>query len=627
VSTAGEALTRDRRWWLADKGEVHHRVCAVAERLIDASTSRHELDLRHARLYGNWRYLGLSPTQYARRLDTSDRLTLNLISSVIDTACSKIAQNKPAPRFVPEGGDWGLRRKAKRLNKFGKGVLRASGTYAMRLQAFRDACVFGTGIAKVLSRGDQLRTERRFPWELLVDEQEAIYGEPRTLVERRYIDKAVMLERFGGSKGSKAYATILEASPSDRETPSSGAGLAEQIEVFEAWHLPSAKGAKDGRHVIVMQDLTLLDEPWTREQFPFAFFHWSEPVAGFWGTGMAERLTGIQMEINRLLQRIQEAHKRLGIPWVILDESAGIPKSHITNGIGAILVKSGAAPAGGEVRVQVNQTMHPEIYAHLWTLEEKGYAQEGISQAYATGRKPVGLNSGIAQRERNDIESERFILVGQRWEQWHLDVVEIALQEVRELGDSFQLTAPGRKWGEKINWGQVAMARDSYNLEVWPVSILPQTPAARLEKAQELFASGLMPADALAEALDLPDVEKAHGRVIAAAEKIEWAIDRMLDDDIYTPPEPFDNVEMAIQRATAAYLEEQVQGCPEDRLQHLRDYVEDCQAMQADAAKAGQPAAAPMGDPMSAAPSPELAPGMPSAPGGPLAGMTAVGSA
>jgi hypothetical protein len=623
MSAVGEALARDRRWWLAEKSEVHHRVCNISERLLDASQARHALDLTHARLYGNWKYLGLTPGTYSTRSTKrgGDRLSLNVVASVIDTAMSKIAANRPAPKFLPNGGDWSLRRKAKRLNKFGKGVLRASGAYAMRLQTFRDACIFGTGIAKTFSRHNKLRTERRFPWEILVDDQESVYGEPRTLIEWRHVDKALLLDRFGGAKGSHAYRTILEAKPSERDTPTSSSTLCEQVEVWEIWHLPSGPDAKDGRHAIVMKDLTLIDEPWKRETFPFSFYHWNEPVAGFWGTGSAERLTGIQLEINRLLQRIQAAHKKVGIPWVILDEASGIPKAHITDEIGAILVNGNAAVQGA--RVQVNQAMHPEIYSHLWTLVEQAYSQEGISQAYAQGRKPPGLNSGIAQRERNDIESERFILAGQRWEQWHLDVVELALQEVRDLGDSFTIDAPGRKWGERIRWGDVAMARDSYNLEVWPVSILPQTPSARLEKAQELFATGLMTADGLAEALDLPDVDKAHSRIIASAEHIEWAIDRMLDDGEYVAPEPYDNFELAIARVTAAYLEERVQGAPEDRLQLIRDFLEDVDAMKSEAAAATAGPQLQMGGMPADGINPALAPAPPMPPGGPLAGMNA----
>lgn len=605
-------LERDRRWWLAERSEAHHQVCRIAEHLLDAAQHRHQADLRHARMYGNAKLLGLGPSRYAT-VDRVDRgMALNVVASVVDTAASKIAKNKPAPKFLPNGGDWSLRRKAKKLNKFGKGVLHASRAYRERSQVFRDACIFGTGIAKVLERDGDIYCERRFPWEILVDDQESVYGSPRTLVECHYVDKAILLERFGGSRNSRAYQAILDAKPTDRDTPTRDT-LSEQIEVFEAWHLPSGKGAKDGRHVVVMQDWTFVDEPWTRDDFPFAVYRWVEPVAGWWGQGIAERLTPIQFEINKLLRRIQDAHHRLGIPWVISDAAAGIPESHITNDIGIILTTT--AP-GSAPRVQVNQTIHPEIYAHVWTLEEKAYAQEGISQMYAQGRKAPGLNSGVAQRERNDIESERFILAGQRWEDWHMDVVRLALDCVRELGDDYTIDVPCRKWAERVKWSDVAMAPDSYNMQVWPISILPQTPEARLEKAQEMFGAGLMSAAQLAEALDLPDDRTLP--IVAASEAIEWAIDRMLDTGEFVPPEPLDNLELAKVYALTSYHEERIQGAPEDRLELLREYIDAADELMQPPAGGGAPGPMPPG--ADAAPPPDPAADA-------LGGMQPVGSA
>lgn len=581
----------DRRWWLEKRNHAHHNVARIGEALIERSRSRHELDLRHARLYGNCEILGLSPQLYSEANRHSARMKYNVIASVTDSIASKIAKNRPAPKFVPNGGDWSLHRRARILNKFGKGVLHASGAYRIRSQIFRDALVFGTGIAKVFHRDGEIHAERRFPWEILVDAQESVYGCPRTKMERRYIDKAVLLSMYGGKKGSPAWNAIEMAKPSDRDAPARDT-LSEQLEVFEAYHLPSGKNAKDGRKIICIADYTFVDVPWTRDAFPYAEFHWVEPLAGVWGTGVAERLTPIQLEMNRLLRRIQEAHYMLGKPFVILDADSGIPETHIDNEVGTILVKNAGAVGEG-INVFTPQTVHPETYAHLWTLEEKAYAQEGASMLYAQGNKAPGLNSGVAQRERNDTESERFVQAGQRWEQFHLDLVDLALEEARELGSSFSVTVPGRRWGEKINWGQVAMSRDSYNLQVWPVSILPQTPAARLEKAQELFAAGLLTADQLAEVLDLPDVEKAMGSIIAVAQWVEWAIDKMLDEREYIPPEPLGDLSMAIERVRTAYHEEMVQGAPEEVLDLLRDFITDAEALLNDAAQAGAAEAMP----------------------------------
>jgi hypothetical protein len=40
-----------------------------------------------------------------------------------------VAKNKPAPQFLTSGADYSMRRKAEKLNKFGKGMLHQSGMY------------------------------------------------------------------------------------------------------------------------------------------------------------------------------------------------------------------------------------------------------------------------------------------------------------------------------------------------------------------------------------------------------------------------------------------------------------------------------------------------------------------
>ena len=51
----------------------------------------------------------------------------------------------------------------------------------------------------------------------------------------------------------------------------------------------------------------------------------------------------------------------------------------------------------------------------------------------------------------------------------------------------------------------------------------------------------------------------------------------MMDKGEYFPPEPYQNLENAIRKTQQAYLMFKVQGAPEDRLELLRQYMEDAQ--------------------------------------------------
>jgi hypothetical protein len=51
----------------------------------------------------------------------------------------------------------------------------------------------------------------------------------------------------------------------------------------------------------------------------------------------------------------------------------------------------------------------------------------------------------------------------------------------------------------------------------------------------------------------------------------------MMDKGEYFPPEPYQNLENAIRKVQQAYLMYRNQGADEDRLELLRQYMEDCQ--------------------------------------------------
>jgi hypothetical protein len=554
--------------------------------------ARRDACLRYARLYGNSEILGLSFNEYTRRR-SDERLALNVIASCIDTATAKIAKNKPAPQFLTNGADYDTRRKADKLNKFGKGLLHVSNAYRSGPAIFRDACTFGKGWVKVYSEGKRICAERTFPWELLFDDCEAMYGAPRTLIQRKFVDRAVALEAWGGET-RKRKAAILDSSPAEKDAPGRDK-LADQIEVFEAWHLPSGKNAGDGRHVICVERGVLFDEAWSRDHFPFATYTLEDPIAGWWGIGMAERLVGIQYEINTLLRKIQETMRRFST-MVIVDSAANIPKPHFNNAIGNILTVPGMDKAPVVVPPQ---TVHPEMFEQLDRLYQRAFEEVGVSALSARSQKPAGLDSGVALREYNDIESERFVIAGQRYEQFYMDIVRLGIEEARAI-PGFTVDVPDRREKVEIAWKDVRLEEAGYVLQCFPASLLPQTPAGRLATIQELLGAGLLSPDAAMDLLDFPDLEDAMGGINAGRNAVRSRVAAMLDGGEYKSPEPFDDLQAIVTMVPRVYLEERERGCPEDRLEMLRDYVEEAQALLDQAAQAAAPPA-PAADPMAAA--------------------------
>lgn len=598
------AHARDRRWWREDDSQAAATLCKLAEELAEKLRPRHEADRRHMRLYGGAEFAGLKPGDYSKVLPLSERVAWNVIASVTDTFVAKMLRATPAPMFLTSGADYDTRRKAEKLNKFGKGCLHQANVYRLGPTIERDAAIFGTSPLFVYSEGKRIKSERVFPWEILVDDEEAFYGEPRQLLRRKYVDRTVLAEQFSDEKTKKA---ILDAPEADKN----GVGRstsADQVEVIEGWRLPSSDKAKDGKHCIAVAGIMLRCESWERARFPFAFRRWADPVAGFWGVGIAERLFGIQLEINKLLYRIQKAHHLLGRPIVVLDQASGIPTTHLTNEVAAIVVNNGS---GDPITVHAPPTMPADVYAHLMTLRQQAFEEIGVSQLEASARKPAGLDSAVSLREFNDIGSERFMLQGKRREEWHLDAVRLCLDEAREI-EGFSVDVPDKKTAEKVDWIDVKLEDESYVLQCFPTSLLPQTPAGKMEAVAELAKTGI-PQDDLFDLLDIPDLDSFHERRTAALNATRQRIDAILDGEPYEAPEAFDNLDLVLAYGQPIYLQERERGAPESVLKSLRRYLNDATRLKNEAAKAAAAAAAPP-------PAPQLPPEMMAPPVDPMAG-------
>lgn len=603
------------RWWAEDEANAGRVLVAAATRLVEELRPQHEQDRLHAILYGGVDMAGLTPATYSRRNLNTDALRRNVIASVVDTAVAKIGKNKPAPMFVTNGGDYDTRRLATQLNHFGKGFLIASGAYDLNPIVLRDAAVFGTGVVKCIVEDKRIRFDRCFPWEILVDPVEAHYGAPRQLIQRRFVDRAVLKEVFGSGDGAKARLRAIDATGAPQDSSALGRDrYGDQVEVLEGWHLRSGEGAKDGKHAIAVGGGTLLVEPWDRDRFPFAFMRWHEPVAGFFGVGVAQRQLPVQYEINYLLRRAQSVMKRLGMPFVLLPTDAGIPKSHLSNDLANIL----SINPGAQGPIVVQQNVVPnEVWTQIDRLVSQAYEDEGITMLSATGRKPAGLDAAVALREYNDIESERFVMQGRRWEAFHLDQVDLGIEAAKEIGNGYRVLAPTRDGAEEIKWSEVNLERDAYVLQCFPSSALPSSPAGRLQQVMEMLTSGLITPQRALEQLEIPDLEDLYNRANATSKAARKTLDGFLAGREYEPPDPDLDLNQALDIAVSTYVVALSQNAPDGRLELVRQWKDELVELigRAKGSANGPPAnagpavgPAPMAGPV--APPPVIAPPM-----------------
>ena len=595
------------RWWLANKKNLYQELFAYVSKLDSRQQYRVADNLTFARLYGNYDHVGLDAFNYSRAVSTynvTNRVTLNVVQSMVDTVVSKVTKNKPKATFLTSGGDFSLQSKAKKLTKFVEGIFSFTDFYQLAALAFKDSCIFGTGCLKIFVENGEIKAERVFIGEIKIDDIESYYGKPRQVHQEKWLPKDVVKAMFPGFE-----LEIDNASYPDEKTFQNvqGSRLKDMVRVIESWHLPSGPNAKDGKHTICISTATLLDEPYYKDYFPFVFFRWNTRPVGFFGQGLAEQLQGIQLEMNKILRTIQVSMHLVSVPKLLVEASSKIVSSHLNNRIGGVIKYAGTppqyAPLGG---------IPGELFSHLDRLFSRAYEIAGVSQLAAQSQKPAGLDSGKALREFNDLETERFMSVAKRYEKCFMDAAEIMIETAKdlyELKGDYKVKAKDGKFIDTISWKDVNMDADKYMMQIFPTSALSSTPAARLADVQDLLAAGFIDKEDALKLLDFPDLEAAMNLLNADSNNLERLIETMMDEGKYFPPEPYQNLENAVRKVQQAYLLYRMQGAPEDRLELLRQFMEDCQNL---IEKAAQPEGPPM--PMSGGPGPEAGAPAPEAP-------------
>ena len=601
-----------KKWWLLKDMEKAQGIVATVTAIHNADAARQTQYQISARLYGNTNIMGINGLSFSKIQATQatlkDRVSYNVIQAAVDTLVSKITKNKPKPAFVTSGGSWKVQRLAKKLDKFVDGIFYENNIYEKTAYAFRDACVFGNGVIHVYEDEDtgRCKFERVIPSELYVDNMEAFYGYPRQMHRVKNVDRSVLKELYPQHKEK-----INEANAATIDITGTYQAVADQVTIVESWHLPSGKDASDGQHVIAIDNCILFEEKWTKSYFPFAIIPWCQRLYGFWGQGLAEQVQNIQLEINKLLWVIQRSMHMAGTFKVFLEHGSKIVKEHVSNDIGVLINYTGTPPS-----YVTPPIVPPEIYAHLQTLKTQAFEQAGISMLSATSQKPAGLDSGAALREYNDIETERFTQTGHTYEDFFVKLAELAINVVKDIyarEKSYKVQSPGKKFLDTLDWKHIKLEDEEYTLKIYPVSRLPNDPAGQLQTITEYIQAGFISPRAGRRLLDFPDLEKEEDLGTSQEDYLHKVIEEIVDEGKPYVLEPDDDAILAKQLALQYLPYAKMNNCPEMHLQVLRDFITQCDNMQAMMQQAMQlQQLPPQAPPMALSPSP-LVPNVPQA--------------
>lgn len=593
------------KWWNAgSKKDLTEQLLTTASFLKEQQQYRYKQAGIYARLYGNMPLYsvagaGLNKMSIGQNLPI-DRPTMNVVQSCIDTLVSRITQSRPRPIFLTDNSDYKERNLAKQLNNFISGELYQTKAYELGPQMLRDASALGTGCLKVFEDSNKkVALDRVMLTELLVDPNDALYGDPRTLYQLKLVDRDVLAESF-----PKYRSDIAQA---EQAFPDNGADSArtvsDQVMVVEGWRLPSGKETGDGLHAIACTSGIIFEEKFEKDKFPFAFLHYSPRIMGFWGQGLAEQLMGTQVEINKLLMTITRSINLVGVPRVFVEDGSKVVKAHLNDQIGAIVTYRGTKPI-----YEVAPCIPQEVYAQLQRLVEYAYQQSGVSALAATSQKPAGLNSGEALRNYDDLQTDRFAALVRRYDNVFVDlayqITDLA-KDIAERDGKYQTVYPNKNGTKEVDLPAAKLLDNPYIIQCFDASSLPRDPAGRLQKVIEMIQSGMIDLKSGRRLLDFPDLEQVEKLANAGEERILQILDDIVESGKYTPPDPFMDLQLAtelvvqyINLYSSAKLEE-------EKCQKLRDFFSQVQAIKAAAtppapqAPATAPQAVPEAPPVS----------------------------
>jgi hypothetical protein len=624
-----------RQWWPDVQGDVPDNAGEPGQAMVDTAKAietspgeqqRQDLNLLYGSMYEGRQLTSLY--QYGGQAAISPDgvpsfggdVTWNVIRSVVQTVASQVSRARPRARFLTTDGNRKQKRKAKGLTKFCDGLFNMARVYETTQQCFLDAGWGDVAGIEVYPDDDRVAVGRVLSNEVMIDANDGIRGQPRSMYRRKFVDKWVALAKFG--KWKKEEGKSVPANEvtnalwnAKQATPVQDGTASNLIELYEAWHLRSGRKASDGRHVIAVDGAggTLVDEEYKRDYFPIILFSIDPAAIGPYGRSPAETLMPIQLAINTLLDKINRAQHLAAVPRVGLPMTAKI--AAMPNGVGSVIRFQGNQPPV----FWSPQALSPEVYEQLERHYEKAFALYGVNAQIAAGQKEAGVTAAVAIRESLDIQTARFSVLAQRWEQLHMDIARRCVDIARDLyadNPDFVVSAPGTDVLKKIAWKDVNLEEDAYVIQAYPASLLPTTPQGRLDRVTDLVAQGIWTPQRAEAALDDMDPDSHTSRDVAGEEEIERICENMLDDGKYEGPEPTMDLTQALLLGSQ-YLSEarNAEDVPAKHLDLLYRFLDDVVALQGQiAGPTPPPALGGAGAPGGPSPAPGAPSGAPAPP-------------
>lgn len=485
----------------------------------------------------------------------------NLVGACMSTFDNRIGTTRPFVQVEPMDGTFATRWNCRLMENFIEGIFERTGFYDLLRQTFRAMGTWGKSGIKVSAHPNKkdIMISKVLIDEILVNEEAAMVGDVPYIIQYRYVHRENLYAEFGTN--DRQLSDAIATAPMAFMSRSSSMAPNDMVAVLEGWKLPDVMG-NPGRHIYALPNYVLDDEPYKHDTYPMIFGEWEKESLGFYPVGLAEMLAPAQLKINRFDAGIDEQQARQRGRWLVATGS-GVTEKSLSNLPGAITMYTGQKPE------PITPTaVNAEIYMDKkdWILW--GQTRCGLSAQQMNGEKPAGLNSGVGQRTRQQIEDGRNKSLLIELENLVCGSAKLVMRVAEEVKP--QVTVTGVR-GRTIRWPDIKA--DLGHITVYPISSLPSDPAGKAEKIEEDFANGAITSRVYYRLRQMPDGNASANLQTAADDLIEDTLDQICETQDYIAPEVYDDLPAALRMVVARYFLEKRLRAPRPTLVALQDFM------------------------------------------------------
>ena len=545
-------------WWEADDDDIAAQLVSRADDIRANHLQRYRRTEEHYCLYGDAYGFAYEDLPLYRTFR-------NVAAEAIDAKVAELNQDPVRIVVTLRGEAWHVREQTRYWSWYTDAAFAKHNIPKLQLQCTRDASIAGIGQIVVVDEEDGPRLERVHPLDLFVDDAGCVDIEPPELVIRRRVSRHWLARRAKRAGKDKLAQDILDSPASE------GSHGRDVVDVFEGWY----EGFEDdpGKHVQAARgvDEALLVEDWDGRP-PWAYVQIHEPTQGLWGESDMSRAAPIQIERNKLSDRIRD-----GLHWVVPQlyvQQGTVVDSSITNEPGSPVETT--VPPAQAVQPIVMPGMGEDVYARERVLDEDIYSAVQASKDFASGDVPARLSSGRALRIHRAINNRRIgpalRNIGAFIERVML---ELARGEVRakERNPSHKVLVNVSGVNKELAASTLELDVNTIQIRAEAASSLGLDPASEFDDLQDMFANGLITKDELWQHAKTPDAEKIRRMAVSHIDMIEAEIDSILYEGELRPPPTYINAPKALEMGTKALMRARIDKAPADRLTMLRVWI------------------------------------------------------